>query len=105
MAAASPLDPLIDPRTLESAVQKLRAGASLTEVEREAVRRRGHEMLDADLVDMPSGVEEGTAAPEDDELLEDEVLAEADERDGLVRPAAEMLARLRAEVLAGRAGG
>jgi hypothetical protein len=105
MATASPIDPAIDP-VLESAVRKLRAREALTDAERAAVRTRGMELLEEDLTDeAPPRV--GPMQPEDegledeeqdeDELFEDLVLLDANDREGRQGiPAAEFLEQLRA---------
>jgi hypothetical protein len=91
MATASPIDPIDPP--LESAVRKLRAGLGepegaepLTAAERAAVRRRGAELLEADLTDEPPSEDEPVAdddeEQDEDELFEDLVLLDADDREG-----------------------
>jgi hypothetical protein len=83
MAAASPINPRRS--ELDVAVDKIRAGEPLTERERALVNRRGEELIAADLTgEPPPGTEPFETTPEEDEaLLEDEVLAEADARQGL----------------------
>jgi hypothetical protein len=85
MATVSPIDPPLD-RSLESAVRKLRAREPLTSEERAAVRRRGWELVEPDLTDAPppgaTRSQPDLDRDEEDEALEDEVLAEADRREG-----------------------
>ena len=100
MAAASPIDPPIDP-SLASAIRKLRAHEPLTDDERAAVRKRGWELIEPDLTDEPppgtDRFQPDMDEDEEDEVFEDEVLAEADAREGrrgVTRE--ELLQRLRA---------
>jgi hypothetical protein len=81
MAAANPLP--IERSELDAVVEKLRARAPLTEGERALVRKRGEELIAGDFTDPPPGVERvETTEEEDDQLLEDEVVADADARQG-----------------------
>jgi hypothetical protein len=83
VATPSPIDPPVDP-VLESAVRKLQAGKGLTDAEREAVRARGGALIEEDLSDerVPEDERHDMDPDEEDEWLEDEVLADADRREG-----------------------
>jgi hypothetical protein len=90
----APFDLLPDTATLESAVKKLRADEPLTPAERALVLKRGEELLE--LEEAPPGVDVGEPLDEWEfqVICEGEVLAEADERDGVPRiPIGEVLAR------------
>jgi hypothetical protein len=84
MSAAQPLP--IDRSELDVAVEKLRARRALTERERELVNARGMELLADDLTDEPppgADLDDQALEDDDDAVLEDAVLADADERDGI----------------------
>jgi hypothetical protein len=90
----APFDLVPDAATLESAVRKLRADEPLTPAERALVLKRGEELLE--LEDAPPGVDLGEPMDEEEfEIIcEGEVLAEADERDGVPGiPIGEVLAK------------
>jgi hypothetical protein len=97
MATAQPLP--IDRSELEVAVDKIRAGQPLTKRERAIVNERGMELLADDLTDEPPpGAEPIETTPEEEEaLLEDEVVAEANRLQGVRGiTATELFERLRA---------
>ena len=82
MAAAQIIG--FDPSVLASAVRKLRADERLNLAERAAVRQRGEVLVADDFVEPPPGVARvETTEEEDDAVLEDAVVAEADAREGV----------------------
>ena len=83
MSAARPLP--LDRSELDVAIEKIRAGLPLTPREREIVNARGMDLLADDLTDEPPpGAElEDPALEDDDAVLEDAVLADANDREGI----------------------
>jgi hypothetical protein len=74
---------LRDRSELDVAVVKIRAHEALTEHERALVNARGEEIIAGDFTELPAGEPADTTPEEDEEVLEDAVLAEADARQGL----------------------
>jgi hypothetical protein len=73
-----------DPSVLASAVCKLRADERLNQAERAVVRQRGEVLVADDFVEPPPGVARvETTEEEDDAVLEDAVMAEADACEGV----------------------